>query len=452
MDQLQADSCVIGAGYAGLAAAYKLQKAGKTVVVLEARDRIGGKVFTQTLPDGTAINMGGTWIGEGHTRLYELVREFGVEIYRQYVQGDNLMVLDGKVHRYSGNMPRLNPLALVDVGLAMKMLDWMADSVPLDAPWEAEKAHEYDSQTIGAWIESRWHTSTQTARKMLHTIFSELFMSDPAEVSLLHALHLVHSLKSIEWAVGAVGGAQQDLVVGGQQTIALKIAAKLGNAVRLQAPVRRIAQTGDGVEVSAETATVRARRVIVTLPLILAGRLRYDPPLPPLRTQFMDRAPQGQGIKWHAVYPEPFWRADGFTGQSADLDGAPDGSIDCTPRDGKPGVMVAFAFGPEARRMATLSAEERRQVCLSGLVKRFGPKAANPTYFLEIDWVNEEYSHGDMFAHYAPGVLTHFGKTLRTPCGRIHWAGTETAVQWCGSIEGAIRSGERAADEVLQAG
>ncbi|MBY0526406.1 MAG: FAD-dependent oxidoreductase [Gemmataceae bacterium] len=220
----------------------------------------------------------------------------------------------------------------------------------------------------------------------------------------------------------------------------------------MRTPVRRILQKADGVEVVGDTVTVAARRAIVTLPLTLAGRLQYEPPLPILRSQLMDRAPQGQGIKWHAIYPEPFWRADGLTGQGADMDGAPNGSIDCTPREGKPGVIMAFAFGPDARTMAALSAEQRRQVCLDGLVKRFGPKAAQPTYFAEIDWAAEEWSRGDMFAHFAPGVLTGFGRTLRVPCGRIHWAGTETAPQWCGSIEGAVRSGERAADEVLGAG
>jgi len=198
-------------------------------------------------------------------------------------------------------------------------------------------------------------------------------------------------------------------------------------------------------------ATVVVRRAIVTLPLILAGRLQYDPPLPILRSQLMDRSPQGQGIKWHAVYPEPFWRTDGLTGQAADMDGTPQGSIDCTPKVGKPGVMMAFAFGPAARKMAAVSAEERRKVCLDGLVKRFGPRAAHPVHFAEIDWAAQEWSRGDMFAHYAPGVLTNFGKALRAPCGRIHWAGTETATMWAGCIEGAVRSGERAADEVLNA-
>jgi len=450
MDQLHADVCIIGAGFAGLAAAYKLKQAGKTVAVLEARERIGGRVYTQILRDGTPINWGGTFIGEGHDRLYALVEEMGMETCRQYTEGDNLLFVNGKTHRYAGGTPRINPISLVDFALAAKMLEWMASEVPIDAPWEAAKAHEYDSQTLGAWIESHLNATTDTAQKMLRAMFTEVFMSDPSEVSLLHALHLVHALKSLEWISGAVGGAQQDVVVGGMQAVAERLMQKLGGAVRCQAPVRRIKQDAEGAEVVADTVSVRAKWIISALPPILAARMDYDPPLPPLKTQLMDRSPAGQAIRCYAVYPEAFWRADSLTGQAVDMDGIPQASIDVTPREGKPGVLTAYIFGPPSRHYSTVSAAERRKVFLDGLVRRFGPKAATPTYFDDFDWAAEPWSRGDMFAHYAPGVLTGFGQALREPCGRIHWAGTETAGVWSGSIEGAIRSGERAADEVLK--
>jgi monoamine oxidase len=452
MDRLEADYCVVGAGFAGLAAACKLRQSGKSVAVLEARDRVGGRVWTEHLPDGTALNWGGTCIGDGHDRLYSLCKELGVEIYRQYTRGDNLLFLDGKTHRYAGTFPRVNPIALIDMGLAVKMLEWMASGVTLDSPWDCPKAHEYDSQTLGGWIESRWHATTDTARKMLRAMFTLIFMSDPSEVSLLHALHLLHSLKSLEWIVSEEGGANQDIMVGGAQTLAERLVQKLGDAVHLRAPVRRLRQDAAGVLVLADTVTVRARRVINTAPPILAGRMDYDPPLPAVKSQLMDRSPAGQCIRGYAVYPEPFWRSAGLTGVGTDMDGSPELSIDITPRDGKPGVLSAYIFGPPARRYATVLKEERKQVFLDGLVKRFGPPAARPVHYDERDWAAEEFSRGDMFAHYPPGVLTGFGRALREPCGRIHWAGTETATVWAGSMEGAIRSGERAADEVLRAG
>lgn len=454
MDQraLEADVCIIGAGFAGLAAAYKLMKAGRSVVVLEARARVGGRVWTERLPDGTAINWGGTYIGEGHDRLYALCKELGVETYRQYTKGENLLYVEGKTYRYEGGLPRVNPIALVDMGLAIKVLEWMASDVPLDAPWDCAKAHEYDSQTLGGWIESRLHVSTTVGQKLLKGAFSVIFMSDPSEVSLLHALHVLHSLKSLEWIGSEEGGANQDIMVGGAQTLAERLAAKLNDAVRTQAPVRRIKQDTTGVEVLSDRVTVRAGRVINTAPPFLAGRMEYDPPLPPRKEQLLDRSPAGQCIRCYAVYPEPFWRSAGLTGLASDQDGPPGLSIDITPREGKPGVISAYIYGPPARHYATVSKEERKQVFLNGLVKRFGPAARNPLYYVERDWAAEPYSRGDMFAHYAPGVLTGFGRALREPCGRIHWAGTETAPVWSGSMEGALRSGERAADEVLQAG
>jgi monoamine oxidase len=449
MTPIKVDVCIVGAGFAGLAAAYKLKQASKSVAVLEARDRVGGKVFTKVLSDGTCINMGGTWLGEGHTRIHALAAEVGLETFRQYVAGDNVMIMNGKVGRYSGVVPKVNVLALVDVGVALKALNAMAGSVPPEAPWNAENAREWDATTVGAWIASRWHATTDTAQKLLRLVFAEQHMCDPNEVSLLHALHLIHSSRSIEWLSSTIGGAQQDHVAGGTHGIAERIAAKLGDVVHLGTPVRRVLQDSAGVEVTSDKTTVRAHRVIVTLPMTLAGRLEYEPELPVMRTALMDRSPQGHAFKWHAIYPEPFWRADGFSGFCLNVDGAPEGCVDCTPRDGKPGVLAALAFGPSARELATVSAEDRRRTCLDGLVKFFGLKAAEPIDFTEMDWAAEKYSRGDVLAHWAPGVLTSFGKALREPCGRIHWAGTETAPYWHGSIEGAVQSGERAADEVL---
>ncbi|WP_419420177.1 flavin monoamine oxidase family protein [Legionella sp. D16C41] len=451
MKSLKVDVCIIGAGFAGLAAAYKLKQSGKTLVVLEARDRVGGRVYTHSLSNNIAINRGGTWLGQGHQRMHALVKELGMATYRQYVQGDNLMILNGKTHRYAGTLPSINLLALADVGLAMNKLNRMAKQVPLDSPWNSKKAKEWDSQTIGGWISSRWHVTTDTGQKIIRSIFSDLFMSDPAEVSLLHGLHLIHSLKSLEWILSAIGGAQQDLIVGGMQGIADQLAAKLGaDTIHLKAPVQHIQQDNESIKVRATNLTVQAERVIIAIPPILASRINYEPALPLIKSQLLERSAPGQGIKWHAVYKEAFWRKEGLTGQGADMDDVPNVTIDCSPVSGETGVIAGFAFGPSARKLASYSAEERLEVWIKGLKKRFGPRAAEPIAVDEYDWSADPWARGDMFAHYAPGVLTGFGRALREPCGRIHWAGTETAIKWSGSIEGATLSGERAAEEVLK--
>jgi monoamine oxidase len=450
MDQVHADFCIIGAGFAGLAAAYKLKQAGKSISLLEARNRVGGRVFTEKLPDGTPLNWGGTWLGAGHDRIYALAQEMGAQTYPQYEQGDSLLLMDDKVHRYSGPIPRLNPLVLASTAVGLQLLQWMAGHVPVEAPWEAEHAREWDAQTLASWVGSRLHVPSATSQKMLRCIFMGIFFSDPSEVSLLQGLHMLRALQGLQWIMGCKGGAQQDLVVGGMQSIADRLAAALVGAVRLRAPVRRLRQDAAGVDVEADGITVRAGRAIVAVPPILAGRIQYEPPLPALRTQLMDRAPTGQAIRCYAVYPEPFWRTDGFTGEAPAPDLPVQMCLDVSPPDGKPGVLMALSMGPEARKLSVLSSEVRRRTFLDSLVKRFGSRAAAPFHYGELDWSAEEWSRGAMFAHYPPGVLTGFGRALRERCGRIHWAGTETATHWCGSIEGAVRSGERAADEVLQ--
>lgn len=450
MEKKEVDCCIVGAGFAGLAAAYKLQERNVKICLLESRDRIGGRVYTEVLPDGTRVDWGGTFIGEGHDRIYALAKELNCETFPSQRNGDKLLILDGKMRRYSGAIPRVNPLALLDLGTAIQVLNAMSKSIPLDEPWHAKNAEELDSQTLGGWIDSPLHTLTNSAKKMLRGLWTEIFMSNPNEVSLLHALFITHSLKNIEWIVSEKGGAQQDLLVGGMQTLAEKMAAKIEHgSIRLNAPVRHILQNSN-VTVTSDNIVVKAKHVIIATPPLLAGRIEYDPPLPALHQQLLDRSPMGQAIRCYAIYPEPFWRKEGFMGIGADMDGIPQACIDASPKEGKPGVLTAYIWGPPARQMSTVSFEERRRVFLDGLVKRFGEKAAIPSQYAEFDWAAEEWTRGDMFAHYAPGVLTGFGQALRKPFGRIHWAGTETATKWAGSMEGAVRSGERAADAVLQ--
>lgn len=456
MQRLEADCVVVGAGYAGLTAALRLTQAKQpaSVIVLEARpDRVGGRVWTETLDDGTWLDLGGTWFGPGQDYAYRLAQEMGVETYPTYNQGDSLMVLaGGKIVRKPESFP-LSLLFPAAAGLeVVEELEEMSRQVPLDAPWDAPRAREWDRQTFAAWVAERLDDdSLAPARTALNTIMTGLFDIDTAELSLLDALYLLHSHQGIVRLMSVKGGDQQDRIKGGAQIIAQRIKEKLGDAVRLGSPVRRIMQDDSGVEVVSDTVTVRAQRVIVAVPPTLAGHLWYDPPLPAGRTQLLQRVPVGSVLKIATMYDEPFWRADGLTGQSFAVTNPVGATFDGSTDTGKPGLLLSFAFGPHARALGRLSKEERQRTIVEELVRRFGPQAGSPRLYHEVEWSEQLWTQGGIFAHFPPGVLTNFGSLLRQPVGKIHWAGTETSSAFHGSINGAIESGERAAREVLQA-
>ena len=449
---LDADVCIVGAGYAGLTAALRLVQAGRSVVVLEARDRVGGRVWTDRLADGTPIDRGGAWLGPGQDRLYALAAELGVGTYPTFVDGDNLLVRDGRCHRYRGLIPRgLGWWDVAVLGVAMKRLDVLARTIPLDEPWLGVAAATWDARTVASWIDSRWNVPSRAARALLRTTAIEIFATDPSEVSLLHLLFHLHSAGGFARQTSIEGGAQQDRIAGGMQAMANAIAARLGDALRLGAPVRTIRQRDGGVEVAADGVSVRAARAIVAIPPVLAGQVAYEPKLPADHQLLLQCLPAGVAWKFGLVYDDAFWRRDGLSGESVALDSPLSISIDgCGPTPA-PGILHTFAVGPAARALAALSPAERRRTVMDAMTARFGPRTTGVQEYVEQEFASEEWTRGCFMAHYAPGVLTQYGHLLRAPVGRIHWAGTETSPVMNGFIDGAVRSGERAAAEVLAA-
>ena len=443
------DVVVIGAGFAGLAAARRLVAAGRSVVVLEARDRVGGRVLNHELEGGVVVESGGQWIGPQQRRANEVCAELGLELFPTYIEGEHLLDYRGRRNRYRGDIPPLPKLALVDLAQSHLRLDRLAKKVALDAPWATPNAERSDSQTFAEWI--RRNTRTTSARFFWNTYAQAVFAAEPQDMSLLHVLFYTHSGNGVNTLMGVRNAAQQDRVVGGTQLIALRMAEALGDAVQLSQPVRGIEQNADGVVVRTDTQRVRAGRAIVCLPPALASRIDYEPALPALRDQLTQKMPQGSVIKCNVVYDEPFWRREGLSGQAAG-DHAPIAfTFDNTPPAGAPGVLVCFLEGAEARRYGQLDPKERRDAVVTSLRGYFGAQAANPIDFVELDWSAEPWTRGCYGAHLAPGTWTQFGRALREPVGRIHWAGTETAAVWAGYMDGALTSGERAAAEVLHA-
>jgi monoamine oxidase len=447
---VEADVCIVGAGYAGLTAARRLVAAGKSVVVLEARDRIGGRIWTQHLAGGAPVDRGGAWLAPKHDAALALAREVGVATYKTYVAGDHLLIGEGRTRRYRGLIPKISPAAVLTLFLANAKIDRLAKRVPLDAPWAAKRAAEWDAQSVGWFLE---HSGVRTtlARDLFESAVRGLFPGDLHDVSFLNLLFLAHAHGSINTLFSISRGSQENLVVGGAGSIAQRVADALGTVIRLGTPVRAIRQTADRVVVEGTGASVSARRAIVTVPPALALDIAFDPVLPPDRVTLYRHSVAGPETKTLLVYDEPFWRAAGLSGQSAEPKSAAEVTIDATPAAGRPGVLASFTFGPVAERVDALDATERRRLVLAAMVDRFGPPAGRPAELIETAWWKEEWTRGCSMAHWSPGILTRYGTLLRQPFGRVHWAGTETATISYGAIDGAVRSGERAVAEVLAA-
>jgi monoamine oxidase len=373
----------------------------------------------------------------------------GVTTFPTHIQGENVIEYRGSVSRYTGTIPRINPAVLLQVEWARRRMNSMAEQVPLDAPWGAQKARRWDSVTFGEWM--RHNAPSPGARMLIRLAIRSVFGTEPEDVSLLHVLFYVHSAGGFDALVDTGGGAQDARFVGGSQLVAIRMAEELGERVMLSSPVSRIEDGNTGVRIDTDGATIEAERVIAAISPTLAARIDWEPELPARRDQMSQRMPQGAIIKCMAVYDEPFWRAEGLSGSGLSDGGSVNAIFDNTPPDGAPGVLLGFLDGRAARRWGSAGAGERRAEVVRVFGRLFGPRALRPTDYVERNWAAERWSRGCYSGAFGPSGWTDFGPALRKPVSRVHWAGTETATVWNGYIDGAISSGERAAAEVASA-
>jgi len=450
------DVVVVGGGISGLVAAREVARSGRSVLVVEARDRVGGRVLNHRLGSGDTIESGGAFVGPTQDHIIALADELGVPTFLEYNTGKSVYNSSGPLGRqeYDGTVPP-DPLILPDAAVLQYQLDQWASEIDVEAPWTHPRAKEWDSMTLGDYI--RGHAvNAQGILTLINCWTQPGFGADPDQLSLLFVIHYVAcsgnetNKGTFERNSDTADGAQQRRFIGGSQLIPLRLAAQLGSRVALNAPVARIDQTSTHAVVRTSRGAVTCKRVIVAVPPELSRAIQWGPDLPARHRALLNHMNMGDLMKCDAVYDQPFWRADGLNGFGLSDHGAVRAAFDNTPPDGAPGVLLAFVGGSTWRQYGLTTLASRRAAVLQGFAEMFGEKALHPIDYVERDWTKERWTKGAPVAIMAPGTLTTWGPELRRPHLRTHWAGTETSSYWTGYMDGAVRAGQRAAGEVIK--
>lgn len=454
----EVDVVIVGAGFAGLTAARQLVNTGHDVLVLEGRDRVGGRSLTTTV-SGIPLDMGASFVGPTQYAVRELAAELDVPLSPTFCEGKNVINWRGRVRSYRGTVPAISPATLANVGLVRLQLARLAHQVPIDEPWTSPIAARLDSMSMRQWLISV--RATPATQDLMSIASRVLWGAEPADISMLHAVRYMKAAGGLNSMLDVTGGAQQDRFLGGTQEIAEKMAAELGERLRLGKVVDRIVRDERGVTVrcacdeddrteaaepdeDSACCEVRARTAIIAIPPQHRAAIEFSPALPAEYQRLTRCWPQGRLSKVFAIYEYPFWRIDGRSGEGLSDTGPVFITFDMSPSAAGPGVLLGFA---DPRDFDTLPPAERRSQALAGFAALFGNRARHPVDYADYCWGTEKFAPGGPTAAVPTGSWTAVGPWLRKPIGPIFWAGTETADEWTGYLDGAVRSGYRAADE-----
>ena len=450
------DVVVVGAGISGLTAAEELVQQGLDVLVLEARDRVGGRTEGGHFASGTPIELGGQWVGPTQDEVLALAQRLGLETFTVHDEGLSLLFAGGRRTASADDTFGLGRHAAQAFRSLVELIDETAARLVPGEPWNAPDAASLDRMTAAEWLTT--HCADDAARDFAHTMLASIFAAEADEYSALHMLFYLGSGGGLHRMMLTIGGAQESRILGGTHQLSEGLAERLGERVVLGAEVLGIenwdASSPAGefpVRVRTRGGDHECRAVVVALPPVMASRVRFDPPLPANRDIALSHMAAGNVIKFQVEYETPFWRGDGLSGTVLSTDH--DVSLvydNCVP-DSQRGILVAFVEGRHARAFNELSQEARAAAVVGDLTAFFGERAAHPVEVLQRNWSEERFTRGCYGGRFATGLWTTVGRDLARPCGRIAWAGSETASTWNGYIDGAIRAGQRAADEAHQA-
>ena len=454
MLELDRDVVIVGAGPSGLTAARELKKAGLSVAVLEARDRVGGRTWTDTI-DGAMLEIGGQWVSPDQTALLALIDDLGLQTYSRYREGESVYIgADGKRTLYTGDTFPVSETTAAEMDKLTALLDSLAAEIGPEEPWAHPKARELDTVSFHHWL--RQNSTDEEACNNIGLFIAGGMLTKPA-----HAFSALQAVLMAASAGSFTNLTDEDFildkrVVGGMQQVSLLQAAELGEDVVLDSPVRTInwaqdAAGGYRVTAVSERATVNARFVIMAVPPNLYSRVSFNPPLPRRQHQMHQHQSLGLVIKVHAVYSTPFWRDAGLSGTAFGAGAIVQEVYDNTNYEDPRGTLVGFVSDEKADAMFELSAEDRRRAILESIASFLGEKALDPEVYYESDWGAEEWTRGAYAASYDLGGLHRYGKDQLKPVGPIYWSCSDLAAEGYQHVDGAVRMGQITAARIVAA-
>lgn len=450
------DVVVVGAGLSGLAAAKALQEGGKTVAVVEARDRIGGRVVNKQLRNGGVTELGAAFVGPTQDDVLALIEELGLRTLDEYNDGSNLAFTSDQRYAYSSSspIPDLDSASLQAAATVIGQLDAYAASIDVARPWSHPNASDWDALTLSTWLAEQ--NLPPSVLALLDSAFPSLLSVDPGETSLLYAAAYIAAAGNatepgtLERLISVENGAQEKRIVGGTGLLATGLARKIGeHNIHMNSPVQAIIEQSGAYLVQSAGPSFIGKNVVVAMSPPLSSRIYYSPPVSAKRDQLTQRMFMGSLGKATAIYAKPFWRAANLTGQVTSDSGTVRTTLDVSPADGSYGAILGFLEADQVRDLDDATESEIQALVLKDYIRYLGPQAANVTEWVIQRWDNEVFSRGGPVAVAGPGTLSRYGPALREPSGGIHWAGTESSDFWVGYMSGALRAGKRAAKEIL---
>jgi monoamine oxidase len=449
MNIQQTEVVIIGAGFSGIAAAKMLHEAKIPFLILEARERIGGRVFTKHLSENLYVDLGGQWIGPTQDRMYALCQEFDIPYFETYDEGKNILNLLGKIRTYKGIIPKMDPLSMINLDIIMRRLERMAKQIDIHAPWTHPKAGKWDGMTLEEFLKK--YSKTKSCYEVIKIGCETIFACELSEISLLHALFYIRSGTSLDCLINIKNGAQQHRIEGGMQRLIEEMAKPFYEKIIFESPVERVIQGADSISVDFGDQSIEAREAIIAIPPPLLNQIQFDPELSSKKQELLKNYPMGRVGKCFMIYEKPFWRTLEYSGQVVSDDPLTHQTVfDCSPADGSFGILMGFVIGNRADEYFSLSEEERKNRMMRSLKQYFGEKAETAIQYLDFTMSDEAWSKGCYAGLMSVNSWSKFQDNYRKSEDRLHFAGTEAATRWHGYIEGAVLAGEAAASKIIK--